>query len=34
MNRTLLNLLVDLSAASSFLAMIATGYILRFPSSK
>lgn len=31
MNRTLLNLLIDLTAASLFLAMILTGYILRFP---
>ena len=31
MNRTLLNLLIDLTAASLFLAMIVTGYILRFP---
>ena len=31
MNRTLLNVLIDIAAASLFLAMIATGYILRFP---
>ncbi len=31
MNRTPLNLLIDLTAASLFLAMILTGYILRFP---
>ena len=31
MNRTLLNLLIDIAAASLFLAMIVTGYILRFP---
>ena len=31
MNRTLLNILIDIAAASLFLAMIVTGYILRFP---
>ena len=31
MNRTLLNVLIDIAAAGLFLAMIATGYILRFP---
>lgn len=31
MQRTLLNLLVDLVAAALFLAMIATGYLIRFP---
>jgi mono/diheme cytochrome c family protein len=31
MNRTFWNVLIDLAAASLFLAMLATGYILRFP---
>jgi mono/diheme cytochrome c family protein len=31
MNRSLLNLTVDLLAAACLLAMVATGYILRFP---
>ena len=31
MNRTFLNLLIDLCAACLFLAMFLTGYILRFP---
>lgn len=31
MNRTILNLLIDLCAACLFLAMFVTGYILRFP---
>ncbi len=31
MNRTLLNLMIDLMAALLFLGMIATGYLLRFP---
>jgi len=31
MQRTLLNLIVDLAAAGVFLAMIATGYLIRFP---
>lgn len=31
MNRSLLNLVIDLLAACCLLAMIATGYILRFP---
>jgi mono/diheme cytochrome c family protein len=30
-NRSLLNLIVDLMAAASLLVMVATGYILRFP---
>jgi hypothetical protein len=31
MNRSLLNLTIDLLAAASLLVMVATGYILRFP---
>jgi len=31
MNRTLLNIIIDLLATLSFLGMIATGYLLRFP---
>lgn len=31
MNRTLLNIIIDLIAAVLFLGMIATGYLLRFP---
>jgi len=31
MNRTILNIIIDLLAALLFLGMIATGYILRFP---
>jgi hypothetical protein len=31
MNRTLLNILVDLAVGLLFLGMIATGYLLRFP---
>lgn len=31
MNRTILNIIIDLAAALLFLGMIATGYILRFP---